>query len=160
MILWFVGVGCVAVVLVFKSPALDYRLVALGTVLPLVDLVPGVPPVLHTLLGAVALLTVVMVATRGRRLARRRWLGLPIGVFVHLVIGGAWLDEELFWWPAFGIDLPDVAVPTASGLGVVLVCEVLGAAALWWAWRRFRLDDPVRRDDLVRHGRLDRALVP
>ena len=31
MFLWFVGVGFVAVVLVFKSPALDYRVVAAGT---------------------------------------------------------------------------------------------------------------------------------
>ena len=160
MLLWFVGVGCVAVVLVFKSPALDYRLVALGTVLPLIDLVPGVPPVLHSLLGAVALLAVVMAATRGRRLARRRWLGLPIGVFVHQVLGGAWLDEEVFWWPAFGTDLPDVALPTVSSVAVALVLDVLGAAALWWAWKQFRLDDPARRDDLIHHGRLDRELVP
>jgi nitrogen fixation-related uncharacterized protein len=160
MLLWFIGVGCTAVVLVFKSPALDYRVVALGTVLPLVDVVPGVPPILHTLLGAVALLAVVMLATRGRRLSRRRWLGLPIGVLVHLVIGGAWLDEQLFWWPAFGTGLPDVAVPTMSSLGVALVLDALGAVALWWAWRQFRLDDPARRHELIHHGRLDRDLVP
>lgn len=160
MLLWFVGVGFVAVVMVFKSPALDYRLVAAGTLLPLVDVIPGVPPVLHTLVGAVAVLTVTMLATRGRRLARRRWLGLSIGVFVHLVLDGTWTRTELFWWPAFGLDLPDVPLPT-FGRGVAgLVLELLGAAAIWWSWRQFRLDDPARREDLVRHGRLDRELVP
>jgi len=43
---------------------------------------------------------------------------------------------------------------------VVVVLDAVGAAALWWAWRQFRLDDPARRDDLIHHGRLDRELVP
>lgn len=160
MFLWFIGVGFVAVVLVFKSPALDYRVVAAGSVLPLIDLVPGVPPVLHTLLGAVALLTATMVVTTGRRLARRRWLGLSIGAFVHLVLDGTWTRTELFWWPAFGLELPDVALPT-FGRGVAgVLLELVGAAALVWSWRQFRLDDPARREMLVRHGRLDRELVP
>lgn len=160
MFLWFLGVGFVVVVLVFKSPALDYRVVALGTVLPMVDVLPGVPDLLHTLLGAVVLLGVVMLVTRGRRLSRRRWLGLPIGVFVHLVLSGAWTDAELFWWPAFGWAIPDAPVP-AFGQGVVgLLLELAGAGALWWSWRQFRLDDPIRRHDLIHHGRLDRELVP
>lgn len=160
MLLWFLGVGFVAVVWVFKSPALDYRLVALGSVLPLVEVVPGWPPVLHTLLGAVAVLALTMVLTRGRRLARRRWLGLAIGVFVHIVLDGAWTDTELFWWPAFGVELPDPSLPT-FGRGLAgLLLELVGVVALVWSWRHFRLDDPERRALLVRHGRLDRDLVP
>jgi len=158
--LWFIGVGFLVVVLVFKSPALDYRVVIAGVLLPLVDVIPGVPPVLHTLTGAVALLALTMVLTRGRRLARRRWLGLPIGVFVHLVLDGTWTTTELFWWPAFGLSLPDVALPT-FGRGIPgLVLELIGAAAIWWSWRQFRLDDPERRMLFVREGRLDRELVP
>lgn len=159
MFLWFVGVGFVLVVSVFRSPALDYRVVALGTVLPLIDLVPGVPPVLHTLAGAVALLGITMLATRGRRLQRRRWLGLPIGVFVHLVLDGTWTDTELFWWPAFGIDLGDPSLPTLGRGALGLVMEATGAAALWWSYRRFGLDDPARRAELLSSGRLDRGLV-
>lgn len=160
MLLWFVGVGFLAVVLVFKSPALDYRVVIGGLLLPLVDVVPGVPPVLHTLAGAVLLLAATMLATRGRRLARRRWLGLPIGVFVHLVLDGTWTNTELFWWPAFGLDLPDVDLPTFGSGAAGLVLEALGAAAIWWSWRQFRLDDPARRQMFLREGRLDRDLVP
>ena len=160
MFLWFVGVGFLAVVFAFRSPALDYRLVAAGSILPLVDLLPGVPPVLHTLLGAVVVLVVTMLATIGRRLARRRWLGLPIGVFVHLVLDGTWSTTELFWWPAFGLDLPDVSLPTLGRGPLGVAMEVAGAGAIWWSWRRFRLDDPGRRHALLHEGRLDRELVP
>ena len=160
MLLWFAGVGFVAVVLVFKSPALDYRVVIAGTLLPLVDVIPGVPPLLHTLAGAVTLLALTMLATRGRRLARRRWLGLPIGVFVHLVLDGTWTNTELFWWPAFGLEIPDVDLPTFGQGAVGLVLEMAGAAAIWWSWRQFRFDDPVRREMFLREGRLDRELAP
>src|SRR5690606_27994887 len=107
--------------------------------------IPGVPPLLHTLLAPVVVMTVVMLVTRNRRLVRRRWLGVPIGMFMHLVLDGAWSVTELFWWPAFGLDLPDVALPTL-GRGVVGVgMEIMGVVVLVWAWRRFGLDDPRRR---------------
>jgi len=157
--LWFIGVGFVAVVTVFRSPALDYRLVILGLVLPLVEAPLGGPWVLHTLLGAVVVLGAVMVLTRGRRLARRRWLGLPIGMLVHLVLDGSWSDPQLFWWPAFGAAFPDGPLPEL-GRGVVgIVMEVIGAAMIVWAWYRYGLDDDGRRRELWRRGRLDRALV-
>ena len=65
MFLWFIGVSFVFVWMVFRSPALDYRLVMLGSVLPLGEVVLGGPRVLHTLLAAVALLVLVVLATRG-----------------------------------------------------------------------------------------------
>jgi hypothetical protein len=159
MFLWFAALGFVAVVIVFQSPALDYRMVILGSLLPLADLVPGVPPLLHTLLAPVAVMTAVMLATRNRRLLRRRWLGIPIGMFVHLVLDGTWSTTELFWWPVFGADLPDVALPTLGRGGVGVVMELVGLAVAVWAYRRFGLDDPRRRQAFLRHGRLDRDLV-
>jgi hypothetical protein len=157
--LWFVALGFVAVVVVFQSPALDYRMVIVGSVLPLIDLVPGVPPVLHTLLAPVAVMTAVMLATRNRRLIRRRWLGVPIGMFMHLVLDGTWSTTELFWWPLLGTDLPDVALPTL-GRGVAgLVMELVGVVVLVWSWKRFGLDDPTRRKLFLDEGRLDRDLV-
>ncbi len=64
MILWFAGMSVVIVWQVFRSPALDYRLVMLGAVLPVGEIVFGGPRLLHTLLFAVVLLTVVMLATQ------------------------------------------------------------------------------------------------
>ena len=52
MVLWFVGGSILLVMLVFQSPAIDYRMVALGSVLPVGELVFGAPRVLHTLVGA------------------------------------------------------------------------------------------------------------
>jgi hypothetical protein len=157
--LWFVALGFLAVVIVFQSPALDYRAVIIGSVLPLVDLIPGVPPVLHTLLAPVIVMTAVMLATRNRRLARRRALGVPIGMLMHLVLDGTWSTTELFWWPVFGTDLPDVPLPTLGRGAVGAVMELIGLAVLVWSWKRFGLDDPARRETFLREGRLDRDLV-
>jgi hypothetical protein len=160
MFFWFAGLGFLLVVLVFRSPALDYRVVVAGALLPLVDVIPGVPPVLHTLLAPVVVLSAVMLSTRTRRLARRRWLGLPIGMLMHLVLDGTWSTTELFWWPAFGTDLPEVELPTLGRGALGVVMELIGVAVIVWSWRRFGLDDADRRHAFLSDGRLDRALVP
>ena len=155
MVLWFVGLSVALVWLVFQSPALDGRVVAAGALLPWLDGLTGGASVLHTLVGSVALLAVVMLATRRRRLLRRRLLGIPIGTFLHLVLDGAWTDAELFWWPFLGGDaLGDELPELARSAGAVVAMELAGVAAAVWTWRAFGLGDRARRDDLVRTGRL------
>ena len=102
MFFWFLGLSFAAVLIVFSSPALDYRLVMLGAVLPGIEGFIGGPWVLHTLLAPVVVLTVVMLTTQNRRLVRRQWLGLPIGLFMHIVLDATWADADLFWWPFLG----------------------------------------------------------
>jgi len=159
VILWFAGTSFLAVWLVFRDPAIDHRLVMLGAVLPdAIDGVAGGPWVLHSVFGSVALLTVVMAATVRRRLLRRRLIALPIGTFLHLVFDGAWGDTDTFWWPftgAFG----DGRLLSLERGGASVVLEVIGAAILVWAYRRFRLDERPRRTTFVRTGRLSRDLV-
>ncbi len=146
--------------LVFHSAALDYRLIVAGAVLPGLEAFSGRDLVLHTLLAPVAVMVVVMVLTRRRRLARRRWLCLPIGMFIHLVLDGVWTDGHLFWWPAFGLAFPaGPSLIEGRALGLDVVLELLGLAALVWAWKRFGLDDPTRRRKLWRTGQLDRSVV-
>jgi hypothetical protein len=155
MLLWFVGVGVVLVWVVFQSPALDVRFVAAGALLPWLDAVTGGPFVLHTLAGSVGLLALVMLATRSRRLLRRSLLGLPIGTFLHLVLDATWARNELFWWPFLGDGAFDGRLPELDRpLAVVLLLELVGVAALWWAVTAFGLDDPDRRRELVESGRL------
>ena len=155
MVLWFVGLSVALVWIVFQSPALDVRFVAAGSLLPLLDAVTGGAWILHTLVGCVAVLAGVMLATRRRRLVRRRWLGLPIGLFLHLVLDGVWANADLFWWPFLGGDPFAAPVPELDRpLGVVLVMEAAGAVALWWIWRAFGLADPDRRRQLLATGRL------
>lgn len=153
MILWYAGMALAIVWNVFRDPALDHRLVVAGALLPdAVDLVAGHPAYAHTLTAPVAVLTVVMAGTRGRRAARRRLLALPIGMFLHLVLDGTWTRSEVLWWPFLGVDFPDGHL--WPPLPLALVEELAGAAALWWFVRRFGLADPGARRAFLRSGRL------
>lgn len=160
MLLWFVGASIAGVWLVFRSPALDYRLVALGSVVPVGEGLIGGARLAHTLVAAVSLLVLVMLATQKRRLLRRRLIGLPIGLLMHLVLDGIWMSGEVFWWPFLGWSFGDVAVPELDRpLVVTVVLEVAGAAALVWCYRTFGFDDPDRRRRFLRTGQLPRDLV-
>ena len=157
MILWFAGLAVVIVWLVFRSPALDYRMVALGAILPLGDLVTGGVWILHTLVAAVVALVVVILATFRRRLARRRWLGVPIGMFLHLVLDGMWTRTEAFWWPLFGWDALGGTAPELSrGPLLLVLMELAGLACLLWLVRRFDLTRPDNRTRFVSTGQLPR----
>lgn len=160
MLLWFAGMSFLAVWLVFRDPALDHRLVVAGALLPdAVDVATGGVWLGHTLAASVALLVGVVLATRGRRLLRRRLVALPIGTFLHLALDLSWTDRETFWWPVFGTDLGGGDLPSLERAWSVLPLELAGLAGLVWAWRRFRFDEPERRRELLRTGRLGRDLV-
>ena len=160
MFIWFASASFLIVVLVFSSPAVDYRFVMLGAVAPVGEVFVGGPYVLHTLLGSVALFGAVVLATRGRRLSARRFVGLPIGMFLHLVLDGTWTRAELFWWPFLGADaLGAGQVPEVEHLGVSIVLEVVGIGIALWLVRRFALTEPARREEFFRTGRLGRDLL-
>ena len=159
MLLWFAGMTFLVVVLVFDSPKLDYRIVMLGALVPLIEVAIGGPWILHTLLAPVVVLGAVMVLGRSR-LAKRRWIGLPIGMFMYLVLDAAWANEQLFLWPLFGVQVDDAHLPTSPPLGLAVALEVAGFAALAWGWHRFGLSDPRRRELFWRTGNLDRDVMP
>ncbi len=159
----------VVVWVVFHDPAIDYRVVLLGALLPdLVDAVfggarlalgdPGGIPG-HTLAFSVVLLVVVMLATRGRRAARRRWIFLPVGSLLHLVLDGMWTRTDIFWWPAFGWSLDGRLPFLDHGLALLGAQEVAGVLALVWFWQRFRLGDEENRTHFWRTGRLPRDVA-
>lgn len=159
MLLWFVILAPVLVAEVFRSPMIDYRMVALGAVVPLAEGLTGGPLIGHTLLGPVLALTVVMAVTQNRRLVRRRWLGVPIGMFMHLVLDGTWTSQALMWWPVFGTrfdaDLPEFTRPAV----VVVIMELIALGAGIWAWRRYALDEPKNRTRLFQTGQLQRGVL-
>jgi hypothetical protein len=109
--------------------------------------------VLHSLGGAVGLLIVVMATTVGNRPLRKRLLGLPIGVLLHIVFDGAFSTTEVFWWPASG-GFGDHPLPVVARGWWNLALEAAGAALLVWAWRLFGLADPARRRRALRTGEL------
>ena len=92
MFIWFAVASVVLVTVVFRSAAVDHRTIVLGALLPLVEAAFGGPRILHSLTGAVAVLAIVMLVTQGRRILRRRLLGIPIGLMCHLLLDGS-LEE-------------------------------------------------------------------
>lgn len=159
MLLWFVFGAVFGVWNVFQSPGLDFRLIALGAILPtILDLPFQAQAYAHTLLSATLVLVVTMLLTAGpgKRLRRRRALGLAIGWYAALVLSAAWAHKEVFWWPAFGTALPDVSL--FPPWPILIVEELLGLAAAWWAWSRFGLRDAERRREFWRTGRLTIAV--
>ena len=154
MLLWYVGLSVVLVQFVFRSSGIDYRFVAAGAVLPLLVDVPfGRPAYGHTLAFGVAALVVVMVGTIGQpRLLRRRLVCLPIGVLCGLVLSGAWLDADVFWWPTPGSEFPDQSL--LPPLGIVVLEEVAGLATCIWVAVRCGLTDDETRRQFLRTGRL------
>jgi membrane-bound metal-dependent hydrolase YbcI (DUF457 family) len=160
VIFWFAGPAWLLVWRVFRSPAVDYRLVVLGALLPLLDLVVGHATPLHTVAGAVTAMALVMAVARGRRLAQRQWLGIPIGMFTHLLLDATWADTDLFWWPVGGVPLADLAIPEAGwSAGLVAVLELIGLAVLFGLWVRLGLTAPDRRSRFFRTGHLAREVA-
>jgi hypothetical protein len=108
------------------------------------------------LLASVIALVIVMLATQRRRLVRRRWLGVPIGMFIHLVLDGAWANTDVFWWPLFGASFGHDRLPELDRGGLSIVMELVGAVALLHAWNRFGLREPAARRRFLHSGQLPR----
>ena len=160
MILWFAGLSWLLVWRVFRSPTIDYRLVMIGSVVPVVDIVVGRPTPLHTLTGAAAAFGAVVLVTRNQRLASRRWVGIPIGMFFHLVLDGSWTSTKLFWWPFTSGVLGNLDIPELEWPFVVAVAaELVGALVILGLWVRLGLTGGERRRAFVTTGHLDRSLA-
>ena len=154
MLLWFVGTGVVIVWWVFRDPAFDYRLLIVGSVLPVAELAFGGARVLHSVTFAVVLLAVLMLATPGRKPIRKMLLGLPIGLLLHLVVTGAWRTARVFWWPFGGFGFGDAPHPIAERGWWNVPLELIGLGLCWWVHRRAGLADPDRRARFRRTGQL------
>jgi hypothetical protein len=157
VLIWYLATAVAGVWAVFDSPALDYRFVMLGSVLPVGEVVLGRPGPLHSLVTAVAVLGIVMLATTGRRVLRRQLLGIPIGLFAHLVFSGIWADTEAFWWPLTGFTLSEAQPPELARGALTVLLELTGIGlGLWWV-RRVGLDQASARAEFRRTGRLPRG---
>ena len=156
MLFWYVGLSIFLVATIFQSVGIDYRLVALGSLLPLiVDLPFGYRAYGYSLLFPVLLLALVMIATIGQpRLLRRRLLCLPIGVFCGLVLSGAFLNDALFLWPFLGSFSHDSLLPATW---IVVVEELIGLAVCWMLVGQYDLYLPGPRREFLRTGRLRTA---
>ena len=112
-----------------------------GSVLPLADGIFGGARALHSITLTIVVLVVVMLGTIGRRPLRRTLLGLPIGMFLHLVFDGAWNNTDVFWWPFTGWGFDDDPLPELDRGVLTVVLELAGIALCAWIWRANHLSD-------------------
>lgn len=155
MFLWFIGTATIAVLFIFRDDRFDYRVLALGAIVPdVIDICTGGAWVFHSVLGSVFVLLLVMVFARRGTALRRMSLAIPIGMFMHLVFDGAFNNTKVFWWPFAGFNFGGAALPSFDRLGLDVVLEVAGAAMLIWVWRTNNLSEPTARHQFIRTGRL------
>jgi hypothetical protein len=66
----------------------------------------------------------------------------------------------VFWWPFFGWSFHRAGLPIAHRPVLVLAAEeAAGAAALLWAWHRFRMSETERWRRFLRTGYLGRDVA-
>ncbi len=155
MLLWFVGGSALIVWNVFRDPAIDYRMLALGSLLPdVLDVATG-HRVAHSITVSIAVLVVLMLGTIGRRPLRKRLLMLPIGMLLHLALDGVFQSTRTFWWPIGGLSPVTGHIPSFDrGVLLNVAFELAGALILRWFWKRFHLGDTEPRATLLATGRL------
>ena len=155
MFFWFLGTAAIAVWFVFRDDRFDYRVLALGALLPdMIDVVSGGAWVMPSVVASVGLLIAVMVIARRGSVRRRRWLALPIGTFFHLVFDGAFNNTTVFWWPFAGLSFSDASLPSLDRMPLNIALEVAGVVMLMWLWRVNQLSQPSRRERFIRTGHL------
>lgn len=171
MLFWHLGASLWLFRWIFRDPKVDVRFLILGALVPdLVDMPIGTLILsdrystselwAHSLVAASAFMAAVLIATRrGRR--RRAWMALGVGWLFHLLLDGMWLNEDVFFWPILGWDLPTApsafwpeALQRALADPWRWALEALGALYLWWLWRALGLGDQERREIVFRTGRL------
>lgn len=159
MFLWFAGLAFVIVASVFASPLIDYRLVVLGATMPVIEMIYNGPWVMHSLAAPVALMILVMLVFSGKRLRQRRWLGLPIGMFLYLFLDRAWTKTDVFWWPISGINRNNSEIPTWESPLIIIVMEIIGAIAIIYSVRKYKLLVKNNRLLFLRTGHIQREAM-
>jgi len=78
----------------------------------------------------VGFLVAVMLLTIGKnaskRTVRKNFLALTIGLFMHLVFDGAFLNTNMFWWPVAGFSLEGYVAPFVERGFLNVPLEMLG----------------------------------
>ena len=154
MFFWFIGTAVLAVGYVFRDPRFDYRLLVVGSLLPLLDGVFGGARALHSITVSITLLAVLMLVTSGRKPIRKMLLGLPIGMFLHLVFDGAWNNTDVFWWPFTGLSFDDNPWPIGDRGVISVLLELVGLGLCAWIWRNSKLGAAENRRRFMENGRL------
>jgi len=155
MFFWFIGTAVLSVWFVFRDPAFDFRSLVIGALLPdFIDAIWGGSRGFHSVTASVAMLVAVMLATIGRRPIRKRLLAIPIGMFLHLIYDGAFNNTQVFWWPFTGFSFSGDRLPVVDRGMLNIGFEIAGLLMCAFAWKKFRLGEPQRRQNFLKSGTL------
>lgn len=171
MISWHLGATLWLFRWIFRDPKVDVRFLLVGSILPdLIDLPIGTLFLAerystgelwsHSLVVPTVYMMVVLAVTRrGRR--RRAWMALGVGWLFHLLLDVMWVDQDVFGWPFFGLEIaPGEAPFWSSAWERALsdpwrwVKEAFGLGYLVWLWVGLGLKGAERRHEALRTGRL------
>ncbi len=131
MLFWFIGTSVASVWSVFRDPKFAYRWVIVGALVPV-----------FSVLTVVGFLVAVMLLTIGKnaskRKVRKNFLALTIGLFMHLVFDGAFLNTKMFWWPLVGLSLDGYAIPLIERGFLNIPFEIVGIALILWTKKQIK----------------------
>ena len=131
MLFWFIGTSVASVWSVFRDPKFAYRWVIVGALIPIFSVVTVVG-----VLTAVMLLTIGKNATK--KAARKNFLALTIGLFMHLVFDGAFLNTKMFWWPLAGLTTDGYLIPLVERGFLNIPFEIVGVALIIWTKKQIK----------------------
>jgi hypothetical protein len=156
MLIYLTCVSALLTYFIFQSRGIDYRAVALGSLLPtIIDTPIGDASFGHSFLFPVALLVVIMLATIGRsRLLRRQLLCIVIGLFFALVLEGTFMFESQWFWPAGGSN-DDSIMTLYPSIGWWIIRDVLGLIAFYILFSIGELYKKEKRDEFFATGRIN-----
>jgi len=127
MLFWFIGTSVASVWSVFRDPKFAYRWVIVGALVPLFSVVT-----------VVGVLTAVMLLTIGKKAVRKDFLALTIGLFLHLVFDGAFLNTKMFWWPLAGLSMNGYALPLVERGLLNIPFEIVGVGLILWTKKQIK----------------------
>jgi hypothetical protein len=127
VLFWFVGTSVASVWSVFRDPKFAYRWVIVGALVPMFSVVT-----------VVGVLTAVMLLTIGKKAVRKNFLALTIGLFLHLVFDGAFLNTEMFWWPLAGLSIDGYEIPLVERGFLNIPFEIVGVGLILWTKKQIK----------------------
>jgi len=127
VLFWFVGTSVASVWSVFRDPKFAYRWVIVGALVPMFSVVT-----------VVGVLTAGMLLTIGKKAVRKNFLALTIGLFLHLVFDGAFLNTEMFWWPLAGLSIDGYEIPLVERGFLNIPFEIVGVGLILWTKKQIK----------------------
>ena len=76
--------------------------------------------------------------TIGKKAIRKNFLALTIGLFMHLVFDGAFLDTKMFWWPLAGLSFDGYAIPFVERGLLNIPLEIIGVGLILWTKKQMK----------------------